>query len=78
MVRIVATLTSTEPSGSSIIDGNLSIVNQSNGFTITMDMYLQDGNSNDVYWINNYNIEAIEYPVSILFCTQTEPMTNRY
>ena len=27
-----------------------------------MDMYLQDGNSNDVYWINNYNIEAIEYP----------------
>ena len=54
-------LTSTEPSGSSIIDGTLSIVNQSNGFSITMDMYLQDGNSNDVYWINNYNMEAIDY-----------------
>lgn len=56
-------LTSTEPSGSSIIDGNLLIVNQSNGFNITMDMYLQDGS--DVYWINNYNIEAIENPSSV-------------
>ena len=56
-------LTITEPSGSSIIDGNLLIVNQSNGFTLTMEMYLQDGS--DVYWINNYNIEAIEYPSSV-------------
>jgi hypothetical protein len=56
-------LTSTEPSGSSVIDGNLLIINQSNGFTLSMDMYLQDGS--DVYWINNYNIEAIEYPSSV-------------
>jgi hypothetical protein len=54
-------LTSSEPSGSFIIDGTMSIVNQPAGFTITMDMYLKDGNSGDVCWIDNYHIEAIEY-----------------
>lgn len=59
-------LTGTQLSGSYIIDGSLVIVNQSTGFTISMNMYLQNGNSSDVFWISDYHMEGVEDATNLL------------
>jgi hypothetical protein len=55
-------LKSNDPTGSYIFDGSYSIdfINPSR-FTLSMDMYLQDGSTKDVYWIKNYLLDVEDY-----------------
>jgi hypothetical protein len=43
--------------GSSVLDGSISISVQSNGANMTMNLYLQDSQSGDIFWLENYNMQ---------------------
>ena len=53
-------LTSTGVSGSSIISGYITILQQVNGIAITIEMFLKDGLNGNVYWLNNYNMYVVD------------------
>ena len=54
-------LESRDTSGSCVFDGSIQMVAQASSITLTMDMYLQDGSSGDVFWINNYQMQVVHY-----------------
>jgi hypothetical protein len=43
-----------------ILDGTMSFLYQTSGFTVTMDLLAKVGQDNEVFWINDYRIEVKE------------------
>jgi hypothetical protein len=54
-------LSATDASQTYIFDGSIDITAQSSIATITINMYLQDGSTDEVFWLNNFQMTVTDH-----------------